>query len=417
MTARLLKNALVPNSLIERLPGETRADGLTLVDLALQDGRLVETAPEGAVVEDLDGRLVLPGLVDAHVHLDKTYIVSRTGAARTGLEEAVLLAIADIPNRSAEDLRGRMDRAIARALRNGTTAMRTHLDSMQTPSENPAWGVLSEMRARWAGLMTLEAVALMRIERALEPGFAARCADIAAHGGLAGGYVSAEGCPPEAVDAFFLEAAKAGLDVDFHVDESLERDAIGIENVLDSLARTGFKGRVTLSHCCALAAMPEARAEGLIARMAMAGVQVVSLPFSNLYLQDRVPGRTARMRGLTLVQELRAAGVPVAFASDNVQDPFYPFGNYDLLEILRQGMIATQLEAAPEDWIASITATPAGIMGLPIGRIAPGAAADLVVFDAQDWTDLLSRAHEDRRVIRAGRDLSTLTLPPALEAR
>lgn len=415
MTARLLKNARIPAFLLKNLSGKPEGQGLILTDLALNDGLIAADYPDGASVEDLDGRILLPGLIDAHVHLDKTYIVGRTGQSRTGLAEAVALSITDIPNRTLADLRQRMDRAIARALRHGTTAMRTHLDSMQIPSENPAWLALAEMRQRWQGLMSLQAVALMRIERALEPGFAARCADIAAHGGLAGGYISAEGCPPEAVDAFFRIAAAAGLDVDFHVDESLETEARGIETVLDSLVRTGFGGRVTLSHCCALAAMPEARAAALIPRMAAAGVHVVSLPNSNLYLQDRRPGTTARMRGLTLVQELAAAGMPVSFASDNVQDPFYPYGNYDLLEIFRQGVIATQLEGAPEAWIASITATPAATMGLSGGLIAPGAPADLVIFEARDWTELMSRAHEDRRVIRAGCEFDQTSLPPALE--
>lgn len=412
---RLLRDALVPAGLLRGLAGRDAGEGLVRLDLAIRDGRIASAPGPRAVAEDLGGRIVLPGHVDAHVHLDKTYTARRAGVSRTGLAEAVALAMADAPNRTPTDLAARMDRAIHAALRSGTVAMRSHIDSMTLPSQSAAWDVLGAMQRRWQGLMRIEPVALMRIDRALEPGFAERCAEIGARGGLAGGYIPAGGCDPAAVDAFLEHAGRAGIAVDFHVDESLDPEARGVEGVLDSLSRTGFAGPVTLGHCCALAAMPEARAQALIARMARAGVRVVSLPLTNLYLQDRRPGTTPRLRGLTLVQELAAAGVPVAFASDNVQDPFYPLGAYDLHEVMRQAMLAAQMEADPAQAVHAITRTPAALMGLDeAGVVAPGAPADLIVFAAGDWTGLLSRAHEDRRVIRGGHPLDRLALPAPL---
>lgn len=399
----LLRNVVLPAALCDGLPGADLGAGLLRTDLAVVDGCIALPRP-ARESRDLAGRIALPGLVDAHVHLDKTLTAPRTGMARSGLAEAVALSMQDAPNRTLPDLLARMDRAIGMAWRNGTVAMRSHLDSMAAPDDSPAWEALAQMQDRWLGRMQLEPVALMRIDRALEPDFAARCRQIAARGGLAGGYIPAEGCDPAAVDAFLTHAGMAGIAVDFHVDESLNPEARGVETVLDAVARTGFDRAVTLGHCCALSAMDRLRALHIAERMAQAGVQVMALPLTNAFLMDRQPGISPRLRGMTMVQELAALGVPVCFASDNVGDVFYPFGTYDLWEVFRQAVLAMQLEGAPQDWIAAIASRPAAIMGRS-ARIAPGAPADLILFDATDWTGLLSRAHENRQVLRAGRPI------------
>lgn len=404
----LLRNLVLPAALCDGLEGTDLGDGLMRADLAVADGRITPLRP-ARETRDMGGRIAVPGLVDAHVHLDKSLTAHRTGVSRTGLAEAVDLSIADAPHRTLPDLIARMDRAIAMAHANGTVALRSHLDSMAAPDDSPAWQALAVMQDRWHLRMHLEPVALMRIDRALEPGFAARCAQIAARGGLAGGYIPPEGCNRAAVDAFLTHAGDAGLAVDFHVDETLDPDASGIETVLDAIARTGFDRSVTFGHCCALSAMDRLKALHIAERMAHAGVQVFALPLTNAFLMDRCPGTSPRLRGMTLVQELAALGVPVGFASDNVRDAFYPHGSYDLWEVFRQAVLAMQLEAAPQDWIAAITTRPATAMGRS-ARIAPGALADLILFDACDWTGLLSRAHENRLVLRAGRPLES---PPA----
>ena len=170
--------------------------------------------------------------------------------------------------------------------------------------------------------------------------------------------------------------------------------------------------------------MPEAKALRLLDRMARAGVGVVSLPLTNGFLLDRGRGRTPRRRGLTLVQEMRARAIPLAFASDNVQDPFHPHGNFDMLEVLRRATQAAQLEDDPSEWLGAVAADAAAVLGPRVapahaGRIRAGAPADLVILDARGWIDLHARAHENRKVLRAGRPLAPLREPAfarALEA-
>ncbi len=127
-----------------------------------------------------------------------------------------------------------------------------------------------------------------------------------------------------------------------------------------------------------------------------------------MYLQGRAPGRTPRWRGITLVHELRAAGVPVSYASDNCRDPFYAYGDYDMLEVYREAVRIAQLDHPWGDWPRAVCDTPAAALGLAdAGTIRVGAPADLLLFPARSMTELLARPQSDRIVLRAGRPSDT----------
>ena len=152
-------------------------------------------------------------------------------------------------------------------------------------------------------------------------------------------------------------------------------------------------------------------AEQTIALVKQAGIGIVSLPMCNLYLQDRVAERTPRWRGVTLVRELDAAGVNVALSSDNCRDPFYGFGDHDMLQVFSMGTKISHLDTPYHNWIESVTSRPASMMGLPdVGKIRIGQSADLVLFKARSYSELLSRPQSDRIVFRNGIAIDT-TLP------
>jgi cytosine deaminase len=175
------------------------------------------------------------------------------------------------------------------------------------------------------------------------------------------------------------------LDLDFHADETDDPSSNALEAIAEATIRFGWQGRVTAGHCCSLACRPTADAERTIACVAAAGVAIVSLPMCNMYLQDRKePGRTPRWRGVTLLHELSAAGVPVAVGSDNARDPFYAYGDLDPIEV----------------WARAITATPAGVMKVDAGSLGQGRNADLT------WSELLARPSGPRLVIRGGRPVT-----------
>jgi cytosine deaminase len=172
---------------------------------------------------------------------------------------------------------------------------------------------------------------------------------------------------------------------------------------------TGFEGRVVVGHCCSLSAQDETRALDTLDLVARAGLHVVSLPMCNLYLQDRRSG-TPRRRGVTLVHEMRARRIPVSFASDNTRDPFYAYGDLDMLEVMRQAWRIAHLDHSRPDWVEAFTTQPAATCGLAEQSLLPGAPADLVIFDARDWTELFARPQSDRIVLRGGRAIDR-TLP------
>ena len=142
-----------------------------------------------------------------------------------------------------------------------------------------------------------------------------------------------------------------------------------------------------------------------------AKIAIVSLPMCNLYLQDRQANTTPYWRGVTKVKELKQHNIPVAFASDNCRDPFYGFGDHDVLEVFTQAVRIAHLDTPYSNWINSVTKTPADLMGLSTaGRIAVGLPADLIIFKARYFSELLSRPQSDRLVLRGGKEIDT-TLP------
>jgi cytosine deaminase len=204
------------------------------------------------------------------------------------------------------------------------------------------------------------------------------------------------------------------MELDLHVDETLEIDAASLRHLADAVIETGYRGKVLAGHCCVLSVQEEAIAMATIERTARAGIAVVSLPMCNLYLQHRRNDPhplTPRHRGVTLINELRAAGVAVALASDNTRDPFYAYGDLDMLEVVREGIRIAHVDhpqASAWEWLRAATSGAAAIAGFDYkAQIAAGARADLILLDARSWTELNSRPQADRTVLRGGRAIDT----------
>jgi cytosine deaminase len=128
----------------------------------------------------------------------------------------------------------------------------------------------------------------------------------------------------------------------------------------------------------------------------------------NMYLQDRrLDDTTPRWRGVTLLHEMKARGIPVAVASDNTRDPFYAYGDLDMLEVLREATRIVQLDHPFGDWPAAVAATPAEIMGLRnVGQLRAGALANFIIFRGRAWSELLARPESDRIVVTSGRAIA-----------
>ena len=394
-------NAAIPAAFQDN-PG----DDLALFDIVIDAGRIASVAPTGGAVigaRDCAGGIVVPAFVDMHTHLDKGHIWPRRPSPDGTFASAVEAVMQDREaNWTAADVRRRMEFSLRSAYAHGTAAIRTHIDSA-APQGEISWPVFAEVREAWRGRIELQGSSLMSID-AIPDDLGPLFDLVTAHGGIVGAALRDVSGTARNVARILAEAEDRGLDVDFHVDETLDPAADGLMTVAREAARIGFSGTITCGHCCALMTKSDDDAARTLDAVAEAGLAIVSLPMCNLYLQDRRAGRTPRIRGGTLVHEMAARDIPVAIASDNTRDPFYAYGDLDMAEVWREATRVLQLDHPIGVWPRAFNATPAAIMGLPDrDRLGPGAPADLVVFQARSWTELFSRPQMDRTVVRSGK--------------
>ncbi|MCV3273129.1 cytosine deaminase [Roseobacter sinensis] len=400
-----LKNLTAPGCLLGQ------QGDLVSLDLSIAEGHLTDAAGQAV---DMAGAMVFPAFVDMHTHLDKGHIWPRAPNPDGSFDGALRTVAADRSERwSADDLAARMDFALRCAYAHGTRAIRTHLDSIP-PQDEISWLVFKEIRQAWKDRIALQAACLVGCDSVgRDTGFP-HTADLVAE---AGGILGMVAYPVPDIDArvrLFLTLAKdRGLEADFHVDETLDPSSETLRVIAEAVLETGFEAPVTVGHLCSLSAQAPERAASTMDLVAEAGLNVVSLPMCNLYLQDRQDG-TPRMRGITLVHELKARGVNVSFASDNTRDPFYAYGDLDMIEVMREATRIGHLDHAGTDWARSFTTNPAAACGFAPPRLAPGASADLVICRARNWTELFARPQADRIVIRAGVQIDR-TLPDYAE--
>lgn len=426
-----LKNAHVPRSLLPSrlsLPaadGIAQFDNLAQVDIQIQDGTIavIRAASDEPTAEpsiDLRRGMVWCCFVDLHTHLDKGHIWGRATNRSGSFNDALLQVRADsVQNWNAEDVYRRMQFGLQCSYAHGTQAIRTHIDSFGKQAEI-SFGVFQQLRQEWGDRLTLQAVSLVPIEYYSSPEGEPLADLVAEAGGILGGVMFMQPELDTHLDRVIALAKERNLNLDFHTDESGDPNEKTLRQVAAAVLRNGFSGEVVCGHCCSLSVQSEEEAQKTIDLVKAAGVSIVSLPMCNLYLQDRnqmassghwipqtypLPGatHTPRWRGVTLIHELKAAGVPVAIASDNCRDPFYAFGDHDVLEVFREGVRIAQLESPYGDWSHIVTQTPADLMGLPeAGRIAVGLPANLILFKARYFSELLARSQSDRIVLRNG---------------
>jgi cytosine deaminase len=215
------------------------------------------------------------------------------------------------------------------------------------------------------------------------------------------------------------EAARRGLRVDMHCDETDDPMSRHIETLAYESQRLGLQGRVNGSHLTSMHSMDNYYVSKLIPLMAEAQVSAVANPLINIVIQGRHDTYPKR-RGMTRVPELMAAGIPVAFGHDCVLDPWYPLGSGDMLEVAHMGLHVAQMTGvdAMRQCFAAVTSTPAKILGLEGYGLEPGRHADFVLLQARDPIEAIRLRATRLAVVRRGKVIArtpaataTLDLP------
>lgn len=428
-TSLLLRRARVPVTL---LPSAFTTeswhplDPAVLCDVTLQGDRIAAVVPAGASppaagrVIDLEGRLVFSALVDAHTHLDRAHTWCRAPNGSNTFGEASKSLNADHALQTPEDILLRADFALRSAWAHGTRLVRTHVVS-DAGQADERHAVMDDLRAKWVARIELQSVALcsgahygtVRGEQ---------LADIAVQhrANALGGFFVMSPELPRQIERLLAIARERRIGIDLHVDENGDASSECLRLVAESVLRLQFDLPVVCGHCCSLSVQTPARRQDTIALVKAAGISVIGLPLCNLYLQDRrreSGARSPQWRGLAPLLDLWEAGVPVACASDNVRDAFFPYGDLDALEVYVQSLRLAHLDHHLADSLRVVTTTAADIVGRPdLGRVTPGATGRLVVFEARSFSELLSRPGAARRCLD-DQELRALPLPDYAELR
>lgn len=438
-----LRHAHVPTALlVQPLEPQTR-EGLALVDLEIRDGLIQQIQLSGIEPPatdnsiDLQRRLVFPCFADLHTHLDKGHTWERSPNPTGYFDDALASIQTDrLAHWQFDDLYQRMEFALRCAYAHGTCALRTHLDAI-APQGDISFAVFRQLQQEWSDRLHLQAVSLVSLDYFLTPGGETLADLVAESGGILGGVAFPNPELKMQLERVFDLAHERGLNLDFHVDESPDPASDTLHEIAKLAQHHPFSGKIVCGHCCSLSLQTLEKVEAVIADVKVANIGVVSLPMCNIFLQDRnqeaskqliqhlsgdflahvsdSPSRTPRWRGITLLHELKHAGVPVAVANDNCRDAFHAYGDHDMVEVFRESSRIAHFDMPYGDWCRTVTTTPADLMGIPtVGRIGVGLPADLVVFKARYFSELLSRPQGERLVLRKGSPIDT-TLPDYAE--
>ena len=351
---------------------------------------------------DLGGMLLLGGLAEPHAHLDKALSVDVVVNATGDLIGAIEAWHEHRGGISIENTMARALRATEIAAGHGVTAIRSHVD---VGADIGARGVeaLVEVRRLCRRTVDLQLVALVGVPLTGSEGAGNRralAAALAAGADLVGGAPALDPRPAEYVAVCLDAATEANLPIDLHIDETLDPGARTLADLARGVLDRGFPHPVTAGHCVSLGMMAEPDQREIAALVAEAGVGVVTLPQTNLFLQSR-GRRTAPPRGLTALAALTEAGVRVAGGGDNLQDPFNLMGRGDPFETA--SLLVTAGHLLPEAALAAVTGKARDVMGLPPAEVRPGAVADFVAVVAGSVREAIAAAPGTRRTFKAGR--------------
>ena len=389
------------------------ADSAPLSDIAIDAGCITDHAKQLLLTAtnewNLGGRVVLPGLVDAHTHLDKTYFPLHNQSGT--LLEAIEVWSVQKRTRTKAQIQLSVRRALQTAVANGVTAMRSHVD-VDSMSDLATVEIIATIRDEWSDLIELQLVALGCPSGTTENREAIQNA-LAMGVDIVGGVPALAADPQSAICAAFALAEAFGRPIDLHIDETEDPQMLSLETLAEKTIVHGMQGQVTAGHCCSLAFADDATVNRIIDKVARAQINLITLPSCNLVLMGRA--RQPTPRGVMPVKALLARGINVSAASDNVGDPFNPFGNYDLLQIANLNAHVAHLSGAGEiqQSLQMVTSYPAQTLGLATYGIAVGKRADLVVLDTTSCLEaittipprlatfkngqLLVRTHSERR--------------------
>ncbi len=354
-------------------------------DIGIADGRIVAIETEiGADAETLDmaGRLVIPGFIESHIHLDKACILDRCRSEEGTLDEAIREVSAAKRAFTVEDIHDRAVRTLEKCILQGTTRIRTHLEVDPVIGLKSIEAVLPLIDA-YAWAVDLQICVFPQEGLLNNPGTDELMIEALRQGAtVVGGCPYTDSNPRGQIERVFEMAVEFDVDVDFHLDFDTNPEGMTVADVCELTEANGYGGRVAIGHVSKLSALPEDELNAIGQRLADAGVAVTALPSTDLYLMGAERDHNI-VRGVAPAHRLLELGVNCSLSTNNVLNPFTPFGDCSMIRMANLYANIGQLGTArgQHQCLELVTHRPAQLMRQNDYGIAVGNPADLVVLD------------------------------------
>jgi cytosine deaminase len=364
--------------------------GQPSVDIAVQGGRIAAIAPQlgGSAGEEVQGggRLVCAGFVETHIHLDKTCILERCAGETSRFPHRAMERTSAVKHSfTVEDVAARAAGTLEKCIGHGATRMRTHVEVDPKVGLRGLEGVKTLIeRYRWA--IDLEICVMPQEGLTNNPGTDALMVAALRNGAtVVGAAPNYDTDRPAQIRRVFELAREFDVDIDMHLDSGASAEELDTLLVCELTEKHRWGGRVAIGHVSKLASMAPAAFDKVAQRLRDAGVALTVLTATDLYLGGRHADHNVP-RNVVDLNRLHGHGVVCSVASNNILNPFTPFGDGQLLRQANLQAIVTQ--RGNDDEVRAIwdmtTSAAAQLMRLPDYGIAVGAPADLVVLDAPD---------------------------------
>lgn len=369
-------------------------DSNQVFDVAVKNGFIKAIGTDLGMVAkrviDGQGKVLIPGLVESHLHLDKALIADRMPNKSGTLKEAIEVTGKLKPTFTKEDIYNRATQALEMLIKNGTTYLRTHSEF------DPIGGfggfeVIMSLKEQYKKFIDIQVVAFPQEGIFKSPGtdeLMVRAMELGAD--VVGAIPYNDTDANVHIDYVFELAKKYDKDIDFHQDFKDEYAGQSIMYLCEKTIKEGYQGRVSVGHMTSIAAMPDAELALILELMAKAQINVMALPMTDLHLGGRNDEYNVR-RAVTPIRKLRNAGVNVCLASNNIRNPFTPYGNGDLMQVAMLAIPVAHLGGSDDlhTVLPMITTNPAKALKIDNYGVFEGARASLVLLDTKRYQDAI----------------------------
>ncbi len=360
-------------------------------DIGVAGGNIVAIEdPLSADAEILDagGRLVVPGFVESHIHLDKACILDGCKSVHESLVHAIRDVAEAKKSFTVEDIRSRASATIEKCIVQGTTRMRAHLEVDPVIGAKSIDAVLPLVR-EYAWAVDVEICVFPQDGLLNNPGTDELMVQALKDGAaVVGGCPYTDSDPRGQIARIFAIAREFDVDIDFHLDFDTNPDGMTVDDVCELTEHYAYGGRVAIGHVSKLSALDGDRLSKVAARLASAGIAVTVLPSTDLFLMGADRDHDV-VRGVAPVHRLIGHGVNCALSTNNVLNPFTPFGDCSLVRManLYANIAQVGSESGLRECLEMVTHRPARLLRKQDYGLAVGNPADMIVLDCATATD------------------------------